>query len=97
MIYIRTISITPHVCGFCVKDREGNYNVYLNHGLDKRNAKEALLHEVRHIYGNDLDNTSETVSMIEFQNTVRRLDDETIWQEVNDLGYCDYDSTSTYD
>ena len=54
-IYVRVIENVPaSVRAFTVPDSEG-YNVYLSAMLSDQEQRQAYLHEVNHINGNDLE------------------------------------------
>ncbi len=51
-IYIRKISLPPNVRGVTIKDKDDNYNVYVNTNLCPKTLEATIAHEICHINRN---------------------------------------------
>ena len=47
-VFVRRVTLPPHINGLVCEDADGNYNIYISDNLpDSRNVT-VLLHELRH-------------------------------------------------
>lgn len=54
-IITRLVDLPASVPGMTVRDRSGDYNIYLNARLDREALMRAYRHELRHIRAGDFD------------------------------------------
>lgn len=53
MIYVRSICMPASSKAFCLASPDGGYDVYLSNRLSPSEARQALEHELSHIYSDD--------------------------------------------
>lgn len=63
-ITVRLVDLPHAVGGFVSEDVDGSYSVYINSRWGSSGQRRALIHELKHIKGNDINNCL-PISMIE--------------------------------
>lgn len=55
-ITVRLVDLPPSIGGFVAEDTDGSYSVYINATWGSDAQHRAMLHELRHIANDDLNN-----------------------------------------